>query len=44
MTCGPEVMAALRKVWVMVGAPAGKRMAPFMAEIVHQLRAHGSHD
>lgn len=38
---GPEVMAALRKVWAVMNAPAGKRLAPFMAEIVHQLRAHG---
>ena len=38
---GPEVMAALRKVWAVMNAPAGKRMAPFMAEIVQQLRAHG---
>lgn len=39
--CGPDVMAALRKVWAVMNAPAGKRMAPFMAEIVHQLRVHG---
>ena len=38
---GPEVMAALRKVWAVMNAPAGKRMAPFMGEIVQQLRAHG---
>lgn len=38
---GPEVMAALRKVWAVMNAPAGKRMAPFMAEIIQQLRIHG---
>lgn len=38
---GPEVMAALRKVWAVMNAPAGKRMAPFLGEIVQQLRAHG---
>ena len=37
---GPEVMAALRKVWAVMGAPSGKRLAPFMSEIVHQLRVH----
>lgn len=41
VTYGPEVMAALRKVWAVMDAPAGKRLAPFMAEIVGQLRAHG---
>lgn len=38
---GPEVVTALRKVWAVMNAPAGKRMAPFMGEIVQQLRAHG---
>lgn len=38
---GPEVMAALRKVWAVMGAPAGKRPAPFMSESVPQLRVHG---
>lgn len=38
-TYGPEVMAALRKVWAVMGAPAGKRMAPFMGDIVGRLRA-----
>lgn len=36
---GPEVMAALRKVWAVMEAPAGKRMAPFMGEMVQRLRA-----
>jgi hypothetical protein len=29
-----EVIAALRTVWAVMAAPAGKRMAPFLAEIV----------
>ena len=28
-----EVMGALRKVWAVMDAPAGKRMAPFLPEI-----------
>lgn len=38
---GPEVMVAVRKVWAVMDAPAGKRMAPFMDEIVQWLRACG---
>jgi len=38
---GPEVIAALRKVWAVMDAPAGKRMAPFLGEIVGRLRACG---
>lgn len=34
----------LRKVWAVMGAPAGKRMAPFMGEIVDRLRACGELD
>ena len=30
---------ALRKVWAVMDAPACKRMAPFLAEIVGRLRA-----
>lgn len=41
---GPEVMAAVRKVWAVMEAPAGKRMAPFMDEIVQRLRACGELD
>lgn len=36
---GQEVMAALRIVWAVMDAPAGKRMAPFLPEIVARLRA-----
>lgn len=35
---GEEVIAALRKVWAVLDAPAGKRMAPFLPEIVDRLR------
>jgi hypothetical protein len=38
---GEEVIAALRMVWAVLDAPAGKRMAPFMAEIVDRLRGCG---
>ncbi len=38
---GQAVMAALRMVWAVMDAPAGKRMAPFLPEIVHRLRACG---
>lgn len=31
---GEDVMVALRKVWGVMDAPAGKRMAPFLPEIV----------
>jgi hypothetical protein len=38
-TYGEDVMVALRKVWAVMDAPAGKRMAPFLPEIVGRLRA-----
>jgi hypothetical protein len=41
---GPEVIAALRKVWVVLDAPAGKRLAPFLPEIVDRLIACGELD
>jgi len=39
-----NVMNALRKVWAVMDAPAGKRMAPFLPEIVGRLRAFGELD
>lgn len=36
-----EVITALRRVWAVMGFAAGKRMAPFMAEIVTALERHG---
>jgi hypothetical protein len=38
---GEEVIAALRKVWAVLDAPAGKRLAPFLPEIVDRLIACG---
>ncbi|HXF57252.1 MAG TPA: integrase [Actinomycetota bacterium] len=38
---GEEVLAALRVVWATLNGPAGKRLAPFMAEIVGALERHG---
>ena len=38
---GEEVVAALRKVWAVLDAPAGKRLAPFLPEIVDRLTACG---
>lgn len=38
---GEEVIAALRLVWAVLDAPAGKRMAPFLPEIVERLRSVG---
>jgi hypothetical protein len=43
-TYGEDVMAPLRKVWAVMDAPAGKRMAPFLPEIVARLRAFGELD
>lgn len=43
-TYGEDVMVALRKVWAVMDVPAGKRMAPFLAEIVGRLRACGELD
>jgi len=40
-TYGEDMMVALRKVWAVMDAPAGKRMAPFLSEIVARLRACG---
>ena len=36
---GDEVIDVLRLVWAVMDAPAGKRMAPFLPEIVDRLRA-----
>ena len=41
---GPAEMAALRKVWAVMDTPAGKRMAPFLPQIVARLRACGELD
>lgn len=40
-TYGQEVLEPLRFVWATLGGPAGKRLAPFMAEAVEALERHG---
>jgi len=37
----PEVITALRKVWAILDAPCGKRLAPFLPDIVDRLLACG---
>src|SRR5436309_1713751 len=34
---GPEVAEPLKVVWAILNGPAGKRLAPYMAEIVEVL-------
>lgn len=41
---GEDVLVPLRKVWAVMDAPAGKRMAPLLGEIVARLRACGELD
>jgi hypothetical protein len=36
-----EVVAALEKCWAVANAPAGKRLAPLLSELVPALRRHG---
>ena len=36
-TYGPDVLVPLRRIWAVLDGPAGKRLAPFMAEIVEAL-------
>ena len=38
---GEEVAAPLRMIWATLNGPSGKRLAPFMAEIVEVLERHG---
>src|SRR3954454_10430930 len=38
------VVAALGKCWAVLNAPAGKRLAPMLAELVPLLRRHGELD
>lgn len=40
-TYGDDVVEALRFVWAALDGPAGKRLAPFMAEAVEALERHG---
>src|SRR5680860_982721 len=43
-TYGEDVMGPLRKVWAVMDAPAGKRMAPFLPEVVDSLERAGELD
>ena len=38
---GEDVVEPLRFVWAALGGPAGKRLAPFMAEALQALERHG---
>lgn len=38
---GPEVLPGLRRIWAVLDGPAGKRLAPFMVEIVPVLERCG---
>jgi len=38
---GPDVIAALTVCWTVLGMPAGKRLAPMLAELVAVLRHFG---
>ena len=40
-TYGPEVLAALRLCWAVLGAPTGKRLAPVLPDLVPRLRRFG---
>ena len=40
-TYGDDVVEVLRFVWATLNAPAGKRLAPFMTEVVEALERHG---
>jgi len=41
---GPDVVAALTVCWTVLGMPAGKRLAPMLAELVAVLRHFGELD
>jgi hypothetical protein len=41
---GPKVVAALMFCWAVLGMPAGKRLAPMLAELVATLRRFGELD
>jgi len=40
-TYGPEVLEPLKVVWATLNGPSGRRLAPFMAEVVNALERHG---
>jgi len=41
---GEDVMAPLRKIWAVMDAPTGKRLAPFPGEMVAVLERAGELD
>ncbi len=43
-TRGPNVVAALGRCWAVANAPAGKRLAPVLVELVPVLRRYGELD
>jgi len=43
-TYDAKVVAGLEKCWAVVNAPAGKRLAPLLGELVPLLRRHGELD
>ncbi len=43
-TYDARTVAALTKCWAVLNAPAGKRLAPMLAELVPLLRRHGELD
>ena len=43
-TYDAKVVAALEKCWAVLNAPAGKRLAPMLGELVPLLRRHGELD
>jgi hypothetical protein len=43
-TYGPDVVAALEKVWAVSDGITGKRLAPFLPDLVAALRRHGELD
>ena len=40
-TYGPEVLEPLRRVWATLDGPTGKRLAPFMSQVVQAMERHG---
>ncbi len=37
---GEEVLAPLRRIWATLGGPSGKRLAPFLGEVVEAMERH----
>jgi hypothetical protein len=40
-TYGQEVLVPLRRIWAVLDAPSGKRLAPFMAEVIGAMERAG---